>query len=90
MKQVGGVAASNPAGISRTTFSRPSITPGEQFFFFTTLVAWLLGLAGEAFQAPSQFDDPNASTSSILTALKGMGLNIKDVPPGVHTSTDPR
>eukprot|EP00667_Euglena_gracilis_P011163 EG_transcript_11392 len=67
--------------ISRTTFSRPSITPGEQFFFFTTLVAWLLGLAGEAFQAPSQFDDPNASTSSILTALKGMGLNIKDVPP---------
>jgi hypothetical protein len=34
----------------------------EQFHYFTSLVAYLLKLAGRtSFQPPAQFDDPNAA-----------------------------
>mmetsp|Transcript_42565 Transcript_42565/g.76433 ORF Transcript_42565/g.76433 Transcript_42565/m.76433 type:complete len:408 (-) Transcript_42565:2001-3224(-) len=68
--------------ITRTFFTRPSNNPTEQFYQFTSLVAWLLQLAGETFQAPTQFDEPNASASNIIAALRSMGFNVKDLAPG--------
>lgn len=68
--------------MSRSYFSRPSPTPSEQFFAFTSLVAWLLQVAGERFAAPSQFDDAGASATSILSTLKSLGFPVKEIAPG--------
>eukprot|EP00667_Euglena_gracilis_P012493 EG_transcript_12829 len=68
--------------LTRTYFSRPVHNPNEQFFYFTSLVSWLMELAGHRFQAPGQFDDPNASATAIIQELKNMEFSIKDVAPG--------
>jgi|UniRef100_A0A7S4D3P6 estrogen-related receptor beta like 1 len=68
--------------ITHAYFTRPSPNPNEQFFVFTSLVAWLFQLAGERFQAPTQFDEPNASATSIISTLRSMGFNVKDIAPG--------
>ena len=62
--------------LSLTYFAIPSPTnnQNEQFFYFTSLTAWLLGKAGRNFPAPQQFDDPNATCTNILTELKALGF----------------
>lgn len=65
---------------SRHYFAIPT-NPGEQFFNFTSLAAWLLRTAGRQFDQPQEYDDPNATISSILYELKEMGYSI-DFPPG--------
>lgn len=43
----------------------PATNTNQQFYYFVSLVAWLLNLCGHPFQAPGQFDAPNATVSKI-------------------------
>ncbi|KXZ46063.1 hypothetical protein GPECTOR_47g338 [Gonium pectorale] len=54
----------------------------EQFFYFTSLAAWLLSLAGSDVPAPKEFDDPNQTCSNLLNAIKKLGFS----PPSYHPS----
>ncbi|XP_005103543.1 intraflagellar transport protein 57 homolog [Aplysia californica] len=54
--------------------------PGEQFYMFTSLAAWLLRKAGRQFEQPQEYDDPNATISSILDEVRKYGHAI-DFPP---------
>lgn len=69
--------------LSKTYFAYPppSNNQNEQFFCFTSLSAWLLGLAGRNFQAPAQFEDPNAACSNIIMELKDAGFATPNFPP---------
>lgn len=46
----------------------------EQFPAFCQLVAWLCSLLGHSFEAPSQFDDPNSASATILAEVRVCGL----------------
>ena len=66
--------------LTRSYFTSPP-PPGarynsnEQFFYFTSLVAWLLHLGGRTgFKAPAQYDDPNASCNAIVIEMKDLGV----------------
>ncbi|RDD41609.1 Intraflagellar transport protein 57-like protein [Trichoplax sp. H2] len=66
--------------ISRHYFAM-QINSGEQFHKFTGLVAWLLGICGVTdFEPPQEYDDPNATISNILGALKKLSIQT-DFPP---------
>ncbi|XP_059480316.1 intraflagellar transport protein 57 homolog [Neocloeon triangulifer] len=54
--------------------------PGEQFFVFTSLCAWLIRKCGGKFDPPQEFDDPNASIAKILDFLRSINVII-DFPP---------
>ncbi|KAJ8316077.1 hypothetical protein KUTeg_006091 [Tegillarca granosa] len=69
----------NMKPISRHYFAIPT-NPGEQFYMFSSLAAWLLRLAGRNFEQPQEYDDPNATVSSILDEVKKFGHSI-DFPP---------
>lgn len=45
-------------------------SPGEQFYVFTSLSAWLLRVAGRNVQQPQEDDDPSATISAILDELR--------------------
>eukprot|EP00899_Mesostigma_viride_P016161 jgi/Mesvir1/24546/Mv21884-RA.1 len=62
------------APLNHTYFLYPSQNPNEQFFYFTSLMAWLLNMSGRKFATPGQFDDPNATCTSILVELKNCGF----------------
>ncbi|XP_020662035.1 intraflagellar transport protein 57 homolog isoform X1 [Pogona vitticeps] len=64
---------------SRHYFALP-INPGEQFYMFCTLAAWLINKAGHPFEQPQEYDDPNATISSILAELRSFGRSV-DFPP---------
>ncbi|KAL5019507.1 hypothetical protein ScPMuIL_002399 [Solemya velum] len=65
--------------ISRHYFAIAT-NPGEQFFMFTSLAAWLLRIAGCPFEQPQEYDDPNATISSILQEVRKYGHTV-DFPP---------
>lgn len=44
--------------------------PGEQFFMFTIIAAWLINMAGKPFTEPQEYDEPNATVSNILAELR--------------------
>lgn len=70
--------------LSKTYFAQGSTTENAnaQFYYFTSLVSWLMGLAGhKGFPAPGQFDDPNATSTNILTELRVMGLPVSNLAP---------
>ena len=67
--------------VGRAYFAAPAANPNEQFFYFTSLVSWLLGKGGRAFPAPGQFDDPNATCASILAELRNAGFAPPPFPP---------
>ncbi|KAL3146305.1 Intraflagellar transport protein 57 [Trebouxia sp. C0010 RCD-2024] len=69
--------------LSRTYFCLPAPMSGqnEQFFYFTSLVAWLLNLSGRSFQPPQQYDDPNMTCTNILTELREAGFAPVSFPP---------
>eukprot|EP00193_Tetraselmis_chui_P021078 CAMPEP_0177795464 /NCGR_PEP_ID=MMETSP0491_2-20121128/26246_1 /TAXON_ID=63592 /ORGANISM="Tetraselmis chuii, Strain PLY429" /LENGTH=454 /DNA_ID=CAMNT_0019318295 /DNA_START=70 /DNA_END=1433 /DNA_ORIENTATION=+ len=69
--------------LTRSYFAVPSPknNQNEQFFYFTSLVAWLLNQANRKFPAPQQFDDPNTTCSSILQELKATGFATPSYPP---------
>eukprot|EP00873_Tetraselmis_striata_P036081 jgi/Tetstr1/456345/TSEL_043081.t1 len=69
--------------LTRSYFAVPSPknNQNEQFFYFTSLVAWLLNQANRKFTPPQQFDDPNTTCSSILQELKATGFATPSWPP---------
>lgn len=44
--------------------------PGEQFYLFTSVAAWLIRKGGKSFEQPQEYDDPNSTITSILDALR--------------------
>ncbi|KAJ3072594.1 Intraflagellar transport protein 57 [Podochytrium sp. JEL0797] len=60
--------------LSRFYFMAPAANPNEQFFLFTSLFSWMLHKLRIDFEAPGQFDDPNASAANIVNELKKMGI----------------
>jgi len=54
--------------------------PGEQFYAFTSIVAWLLGRCGTRIERPQEYDDPNATISEILNESRALGVSV-DFPP---------
>lgn len=49
--------------------------PGEQFYLFSLLAAWLIKSTGKEFAEPQEFDDPNETISRILQETKEQGLS---------------
>ncbi|XP_034039408.1 intraflagellar transport protein 57 homolog [Thalassophryne amazonica] len=73
----------NMKNLSRHYFvSSPYLAsnPGEQFFMFTILAAWLINVAGRPFTEPQEHDEPNAIVSDILAELRAFGVKV-DFPP---------
>ncbi|EGV96782.1 Intraflagellar transport protein 57-like [Cricetulus griseus] len=64
---------------SRHYFALPT-NPGEQFYMFCTLAAWLINKTGRTFEQPQEYDDPNATISNILSELRSFGRTA-DFPP---------
>ncbi|XP_068424026.1 intraflagellar transport protein 57 homolog [Clinocottus analis] len=54
--------------------------PGEQFYMFTIIAAWLINAAGRPFPEPQEHDEPNATVSSVLAELRAFGVTV-DFPP---------
>ena len=50
--------------------------PGEQFYLFTSLAAWLIRKTGRNFDPPQEFDDPNTVITNILENVRQMGVSI--------------
>ena len=59
--------------LTHTYFAMPSSNPNEQFYYFTSLVSWLLSLLGQSWKAPSQLDDPNSAVASLYAVLQQIG-----------------
>ncbi|KAK1878969.1 Intraflagellar transport protein 57 like [Dissostichus eleginoides] len=77
------LAKHNMKNLSRHYFvSSPflAVNPGEQFFLFTVIAAWLINEAGRPFTAPQEHDEPNATVSNILSELRAFGVKV-DFPP---------
>ncbi|CAH6792397.1 Ift57 [Phodopus roborovskii] len=64
---------------SRHYFALPT-NPGEQFYMFCALAAWLINKTGHPFEQPQEYDDPNATISNILSELRSFGRTA-DFPP---------
>uniref|UniRef100_A0A3P9JL54 Intraflagellar transport protein 57 homolog n=1 Tax=Oryzias latipes TaxID=8090 RepID=A0A3P9JL54_ORYLA len=60
--------------------SHLSSNPGEQFYMFTIIAAWLINVAGRPFTEPREHDEPNATVSNILAELRAFGVKV-DFPP---------
>lgn len=67
--------------LTRTYFALPSDNPNAQFFYFTSLASWLMGLCGRKMAPPGQFEDPNSSSTNILYEMKQLELSVKDLAP---------
>ncbi|KAK9512571.1 hypothetical protein O3M35_000967 [Rhynocoris fuscipes] len=50
--------------------------PGEQFYMFVALAAWLIRKAGISFDTPQEDDDPNSTVASIIQAMRNLGLTV--------------
>lgn len=44
--------------------------PGEQFYLFSSLAAWLIQKSGRFIEAPQEYDDPNLTITNILDILR--------------------
>ena len=62
--------------LNQVYFVNPHPKPNEQFYYFVSLFAWLMGLNRFKFQRPEQYDDPNTTVTNILEALRRARLNI--------------
>ncbi|XP_008291380.1 intraflagellar transport protein 57 homolog [Stegastes partitus] len=73
----------NMKNLSRHYFvssSSLASNPGEQFYMFTIIAAWLINVAGRPFTEPQEYDEPNATVSNILAELRAFGVKV-DFPP---------
>mmetsp|Transcript_30120 Transcript_30120/g.49876 ORF Transcript_30120/g.49876 Transcript_30120/m.49876 type:complete len:410 (+) Transcript_30120:46-1275(+) len=59
--------------LTHTYFAMAGHNPNEQFYYFMSLVSWLMSLLGHNWRAPSQMDDPNSSASSLYAQLQQVG-----------------
>ncbi|CAH8569616.1 unnamed protein product [Schistosoma turkestanicum] len=65
--------------ITRHYFAIPT-NPGEQFHCFTALAAWLISQVNCKIDQPQEYDDPNATISTILDAIRTLGYNVEFPP----------
>ncbi|XP_040574524.1 intraflagellar transport protein 57 homolog [Lepeophtheirus salmonis] len=65
--------------LSRHYFVLPN-HPGEQFYLFTSLAAWLIRKSGGSFDQPQESDDPNSVIANLLDHVRRQGIAI-DFPP---------
>lgn len=65
--------------INRHYFVIPT-NPGEQFYMFTSLAAWLIRKTGKTFDPPQEYDDPNSTISLILDHLRDSGIPVEFPP----------
>ncbi|XP_055837148.1 intraflagellar transport protein 57 homolog [Episyrphus balteatus] len=56
-----------------------SFNPGEQFFMFTSVCAWLLRKLGKHLDQPQEHEDPNEIINKILKILQEIDI-VVDVP----------
>ncbi|XP_019714101.1 intraflagellar transport protein 57 homolog [Hippocampus comes] len=54
--------------------------PGEQFYMFTIIAAWLINAAGRPFDERVEYGEPSATMSDILAELRAFGVRV-DFPP---------
>lgn len=54
--------------------------PGDQFYMFTSLAAWLIRKTGKNFAPPQESDDPNSTISEILDYLKEIEVPVEFSP----------
>eukprot|EP00794_Sanderia_malayensis_P010785 gene10785-11939_t len=64
---------------SRHFFAVPT-NPGEQFHAFTSVAVWALNECGVSLERPQEYDDPNATLSTILGEARKLGISA-DFPP---------
>ena len=57
-----------------------AVNPGEQFFLFSVIAAWLINEAGRPFTAPQEHDEPNATVSNILSELRALVSRAAQLP----------
>lgn len=57
--------------LSRYYFARSS-NPGEQFFMFTSICAWLIRKTGREFEQPQEFHDPSMTIGNIIKIAQEM------------------
>lgn len=65
--------------INRHHFIIPT-NPGEQFYMFTCLAAWLIRRAGKSFEMPQESDDPNSTIALILDYLREIDVPVEFPP----------
>lgn len=65
--------------LSKFYFVRSS-NPGEQFFMFTSICAWLVRKLGKDFDQPQEYDDPTVVIGNIIKCLDDMDIP-SDFPP---------
>lgn len=53
-----------------------STNPGEQFFVFASIAAWLIRKTGKDFEQPNEEDDPNSITANIIDVLHETGIAV--------------
>ncbi|KAF5308885.1 hypothetical protein FQR65_LT00585 [Abscondita terminalis] len=53
-----------------------SKNPGEQFFLFSSLAAWLIQKSGKFIETPQEYDDPNTVIASILDILRELNVPV--------------
>ncbi|XP_030631631.1 intraflagellar transport protein 57 homolog [Chanos chanos] len=77
------LAKHNMKALSRHYFASshyvPS-NPGEQFYMFSLISAWLINLCARPFDTPQEYNDPNATIANILAELRALGGQV-DFPP---------
>lgn len=66
--------------LNRTQFVVPASNPGDQFIYFTSLVAWLLTLNGSSTSF-GKYDDATTVASNIVVELKRLNIEL-DFAPG--------
>ncbi|XP_054656684.1 intraflagellar transport protein 57 homolog [Dunckerocampus dactyliophorus] len=77
------LAKHNMRNLSRHYFvSSPYLesNPGEQFYMFTIIAAWLINAAGRTFDENVEYSEPSATMSDILAELRAFGIRV-DFPP---------
>ncbi|KAI9149709.1 hypothetical protein H9P43_009888 [Blastocladiella emersonii ATCC 22665] len=55
-------------------FAQPHANVTFQLNYFYALFAWLAGLCGDAFAAPSELDDPNVAATNVGVVLRNAGV----------------
>ncbi|KAI9146524.1 intra-flagellar transport protein 57-domain-containing protein [Paraphysoderma sedebokerense] len=66
--------------LSKAYFEIQSQNPNQQLHYFNSLFSWLMKLCNENFEAPSEYDDPNVTSTNIVNQLKVLNIPF-DHPP---------
>lgn len=68
--------------LNRAYFVAASDNASHQFFYFVSLCSWLTQLSNSReFPPPAQFDDPNATSTNLLSALRSLDVASRDIAP---------